>query len=93
MRKKATYTHDMRTALYVPQGAVVFSEIVIGLIEHKNGKKAVIIGCDGSEAITTPQQKKFNIVNTAVADAILKVTSKKNSKKHKEYLEETNYDI
>lgn len=93
MSKKERYTHDMKTALFVPKGAVVFSEIVIGLIEHKNGKKSAIIGCDGSYAITTPQRKKFNLVNTAVADALLKVTGKKNSKKHKEYLEETNYDF
>lgn len=94
MRKKAHYAHDMRTALLIPQGAVVFGEIVVGLIEHKNGKKSVIIGCDGSEAITTPQQKKFNLVNTAIADALLKATNpKKNAKKHKQYLEANNYDI
>lgn len=80
----------MRTALSIPKGAVVFGEIVVGLIEHKNGEKAVFLRCDGSEAITAPQKKKFNIVNAAIADALLKVAnSKKNSAKHRLYLKAT----
>ena len=94
MSKKSPYTHYMRTALSIPQGAVVFGEIVVGLIEYKNGKKSVLIRCDGLEATTTPQRKKFNLVNTAIADALLKATSpKKNAKKRNQYLEANNYDI
>lgn len=93
MSKKAPYTHDMRTALSIPQGAFVFGEIVVGLIEYKNGKKTVILRSNGSEAITALQKKKFNIVNAAIADALLKATNpKKNAKKHKQYLEATTYD-
>lgn len=93
MSKKPSYTHDMRTALSIPQGAVVFGEIVVGLIEYKNGKKSAIIRCDGLEATTTSQRKKFNLVNTAIADALVKATDKKNAKKRNQYLEANNYDI
>lgn len=90
MSKKPLYTHDMRTALSIPQGAFVFGEIVVGLIEYKNGKQTVILRCNGSEAITALQKKKFNIVNAAVADALLKATNpKKNAKKYKQYLKGT----